>query len=92
MAEKLDPQWLRRSVNITENTVWHIMRAFHLAGRCSSCGECERVCPVDIPLMLLNKKVEKDVKVLFDFTAGKKLEEKPLLSLFKPDDPEEDIK
>ncbi len=92
MAEQLDPQWLRRSVNISENTVWHIIRAFHLAGRCASCGECERACPMDIPLMLLNKKVEKDVKELFDYNAGKELDGKPLLAIFKPDDPEEDIK
>ena len=92
MAEQLDPQWLRRSVNISENTVWHIIRAFHLAGRCTSCGECERACPMDIPLMLLNKKVEKDVKELFDYNAGKELDSKPLLAIFKPDDPQEDIK
>ena len=79
-------------MNISENRVWHIIRAFHLAGRCTSCGECERACPMDIPLMLLNKKVEKDVKELFDYNAGNELDSKPLLAIFKPDDPEEDIK
>jgi ferredoxin len=92
IAEQLNPQWLRRSVNLSENAVWHSIRAFHLAGRCTSCGECERACPMDIPLMLLNKKVEKEVKELFDYTAGKQVNSKPLLALFKPDDPEEDIK
>jgi len=92
MAEQLDPQWLCRSVNLSENTVWHIIRAFHLAGRCTGCGECERACPMDIPLMLLNKKMEKDVKELFDYSAGVELGSKPLLAIFKPDDPEEDIK
>ena len=42
--------------------------------------------------MLLNKKVEKDVKELFDYNAGNELDSKPLLAIFKPDDPEEDIK
>jgi len=92
MAEQLNPQWLRRSVNLSENTVWNVMHAFHLAGRCTDCGECERVCPMDIPLMLLNKKVEKDVRELFDYLAGVDVDEKPLLAMFKPDDPEEDIK
>ncbi len=92
IAEQLNPQWLRRSVNLSENAVWHIIRAFHLAGRCTGCGECERACPMDIPLMLLNKKVEKDVKELFEYTAGKEVDSKPVLALFKPDDPEEDIK
>jgi len=92
MAEQLTPQWLRRSVNLSENTVWNVMHAFHLAGRCTDCGECERVCPMDIPLMLLNKKVEKEIRELFDYLAGIDVDEKPLLAMFKPDDPEEDIK
>lgn len=91
MADSLTPQWLRRSVNLSENTAWNIMRAFHLAGRCIGCGECERSCPVNIPLMELNKKIEKDVKELYEYTAGKDLEEKPLFGTFKPDDPEEFI-
>jgi formate dehydrogenase subunit beta len=92
MAEQLNPQWLRRSVNLSENTVWNVMHAFHLAGRCTDCGECERVCPMDIPLMLLNKKVEKEIRELFDYLVGVDVDEKPLLAMFKPDDPEEDIK
>ena len=92
MAEQLNPQWLCRSVNLSENTVWNVMRAFHLAGRCTDCGECERVCPMNIPLMLLNKKVEKDIKELFDYVAGVDVDERPLLAMFKPDDPEGDIK
>ncbi|MFR1039192.1 MAG: 4Fe-4S binding protein [Clostridium sp.] len=25
--------------------MFHIIRAFHVAGRCTDCGECSRVCP-----------------------------------------------
>ena len=92
IAEQLNPQWLCRSVNISENTTWHIMRAFHLAGRCTGCAECERVCPMDIPLMLLNKKLEKEIKELFDYTPGINPKNKPLFAMYKPDDPEEDVK
>lgn len=91
MADTLNPQWIRRSVNLSENTAWNIMRAYHLAGRCISCGECERVCPVNIPLMELNKKIERDVKKMFDYTSGLDEEEKPLFGMFKPDDPEDFI-
>ncbi len=89
MVDHLSPQWVRRSVNVSENAAWNIMRAYHLAGRCISCGACERACPVDIPLMELNKKLEKDIKELFDYEPG--TEEKPLLAVFSPEDPEESI-
>jgi len=88
-SEQLQPQWLRRSVTCSENTVWHLTRAMHVAGRCTGCGECERVCPMNIPLMLLNKKILKEVKDLFDFVPGIDVESKPLLASYKPDDPEE---
>jgi ferredoxin len=88
MVDNLSPQWVRRSVNTSENTAWNVMRAFHLAGRCVGCGACERACPMDIPLMELNKKLEKDVKEMFDYEAGTE-EEKPLLTIFNPEDPEE---
>lgn len=87
MVDHLTSQWVRRSVNISENTAWNIMRAFHLAGRCTGCGQCERACPMDIPLMELNKKLEKDVKELFGYVAG--TEGKPLLTIFSPEDPED---
>ena len=28
-----------------EENLFHIIRAFHVAGRCTDCGECSRVCP-----------------------------------------------
>jgi ferredoxin len=91
MVDDLSPQWVRRSVNLSENTAWNIMRAFHLAGRCIGCGECERACPMDIPLMDLNKKIEKDIKEVYEYNAGLDPEGKPLLATFNPNDPEEFI-
>ncbi len=42
-----------------------------MAGRCIECGECERVCPVNIPLMLINQKLIKDVNTFFGpYEAG----------------------
>jgi len=44
-----------------------------------------------IPLTKLNKKIEKDVKEMFDYMPGMDAEKKPLLAMFKPEDPEEFI-
>ncbi len=65
-----------------EENMFHIIRAFHVAGRCTDCGECSRVCPEHIPLHLLNRKFIKDINELYgDYTAGENTEEKhPLIS------------
>jgi ferredoxin len=54
-----------------EDSMFHIIRAYHVAGRCTDCGECARVCPQQIPLHLLNRKIIKDINLLYgEFTAG----------------------
>ncbi|MGN1409389.1 MAG: 4Fe-4S dicluster domain-containing protein [Eubacteriales bacterium] len=65
-----------------EEKMFHIIRAFHVAGRCTDCGECSRVCPEHIPLHLLNRKFIKDIDELYgDYTAGSDTESRhPLTS------------
>ena len=54
-----------------EEQNFHIIRAFHVAGRCTDCGECSRVCPQGIPLHLLNRKFIKDIDSFYgDYQAG----------------------
>lgn len=91
MLDRLRPQFVRRSVETADNSLFHITRAFHLAGRCIECGECERVCPQSIPLMDLNRKLAKDVKELFDYEAGTDPSAKPLFGTFNTEDPDEGI-
>lgn len=91
VLDRLRPQFVRRSVEMADNYLFHITRAFHLAGRCIGCGECERVCPQSIPLMDLNRKLAKDVKELFDYEAGMNPEAKPLFGTFNTEDPDEGI-
>lgn len=54
-----------------EEKMFHIIRAFHVAGRCTDCGECSRVCPEHIPLHLLNRKFIKDINSFYgEYQAG----------------------
>ncbi|MFQ6069951.1 MAG: 4Fe-4S dicluster domain-containing protein [Candidatus Aminicenantales bacterium] len=85
-------KWVEKSPSISENIIYHLVRAIHLAGRCIDCGECERACPVGIPLRLLNKKLEKEAKELFNYEAGFDVTSLPLVSSFKDEDPEDFIR
>lgn len=72
-----------------EEKMFHIIRAFHVAGRCTDCGECSRVCPQNIPLHLFNRKFIKDINMLYgDFCAGSDIDEKCPLTSYSFDDAE----
>ncbi len=72
-----------------EEKMFHIIRAFHVAGRCTDCGECSRVCPQGIPLHLFNRKFIKDINNLYgEYQAGADLESPAPLTSFRTDDAE----
>ncbi|MCK4835752.1 MAG: 4Fe-4S dicluster domain-containing protein [Candidatus Aminicenantes bacterium] len=85
-------KWIEKSAVLSENFIYHLVRAMHLAGRCVDCGECERVCPVEIPIRLLNKKLEKEAEELFDYQAGFDPEKPSLVSSYSDEDPEDFIR
>jgi ferredoxin len=85
-ADQLDPKWIGPRIAPGENAVWNTIRAFHLAGRCVNCGACEQACPVNIPLMLLNRKLEKEAVNDFGFEAGVDAESKAPFATFKKDE------
>ena len=61
----------KANVDSFEEKMFHIIRAFHVAGRCTDCGECSRVCPQGIPLHLFNRKFIKDIDDFYgEYQAG----------------------
>ena len=82
----------KAAANSFEENMFHIIRAFHVAGRCTDCGECSRVCPQHIPLHLLNRKFIKDANELYgEYQAGADMETKPPLVNFTYDDCEPSV-
>lgn len=70
-----------------EEQLFHIIRAFHVAGRCTDCGECSRVCPQNIPLHLLNRKFIKDIDAFYgEYQAGETSEGKTPLTSYTEGD------
>jgi len=85
-VDESGPQWVGKSIDPTDTMTFHILRAYHCAGRCTDCGACERACPVGIPVRQFTRKLNKDVQGLFDWEAGLSLDQRPPLDVYRPDD------
>jgi len=92
LCDRNRPQGVETTPRPAGNMGWHIVRAMHLAGRCAGCAECERSCPMDIPLNLLNRKMAKELKELYGQEAGMAPQEKGPLAQYKEDDDQSFIK
>jgi len=92
LCDRNRPQGVETTPRPAGNMGWHIVRAMHLAGRCAGCAECERSCPMDIPLNLLNRKMARELKELYGQEAGMQPQEKGPLAQYKEDDDQSFIK
>ena len=86
------PQWVGKSQDRSDVMTYHLLRAFHCAGRCTDCGACESACPMDIKVRQFTRLLEKDVFERYGYEAGLSLEKSPPLTVYRPDDPQEFIK
>jgi ferredoxin len=92
VQDKTQPQWIESSPHARGNLAWQLTRVMHQAGRCVGCNECERACPVDIPLGLLNRRVQSVVMERFGQGANQDPEQPAPIGEFRLDDPQEFIK
>ncbi|MBW1714014.1 MAG: 4Fe-4S ferredoxin, partial [Deltaproteobacteria bacterium] len=86
-VDESKPQWLGKSTETADTLTFHFLRAFHCAGRCTDCGACESACPVNIPVRLLTRKLEKDIEEAYGYQVGLDKKATPPMSVFQPDDP-----
>jgi ferredoxin len=84
-------RWNEKSVKLSQNLFYHLVRAMHLAGRCVDCSECERVCPMDIPIRKFNRFLLKRAKDRFNVNPGINIDDKPMFGSFDMSDLEEEI-
>jgi len=91
-VDESQPQWCGKSQDEADVLTYHLLRAFHCAGRCTDCGACESACPVGIKVRRLTSKIEKDIREKYGYEPGMDLESTPPMSVYQPDDPEEFIK
>ncbi|MFZ5811254.1 MAG: 4Fe-4S dicluster domain-containing protein [Thermodesulfobacteriota bacterium] len=86
------PQWLGKTQDFTDVASFHLMRAFHCAGRCTDCGACESACPQGIKVRRLTSKIEKDIRKLYSYEAGMDPDAVPPMTTFRTDDSDDFIK
>jgi formate dehydrogenase subunit beta len=91
-VDESQPQWVGKSIDPTDTMTFHFLRAYHCAGRCTDCGACERVCPVDIPVRQFTSKLNKDAFEYFGWEAGVLSDQRPPLDVYKIDDYNEFIR
>jgi formate dehydrogenase subunit beta len=86
--EETEPQWTLPMPQWPDNLIFQIIRNIHVAGRCTDCGECERVCPVNIPLRSLTREMYDIVGELFKFKSGMDKDALPLMAHYEQEEAE----
>jgi formate dehydrogenase subunit beta len=91
-VEETEPQWISPLPKWQDNLIFQAVRMIHVAGRCTDCGECQRACPVNIPLRSLSKKMEEIVDELFQYKAGTDKDAPPLMAAYESEEAEDFIR
>jgi ferredoxin len=87
LAETRRPGWLSQSSSVREKLLFQVIHAVHTAGRCTECGQCQRACPVDIPVLTLKRVLAREAEALFGHVAGTDPAQVPPLLTFRAEEP-----
>ncbi len=70
----------------TDTVLYQIGRLSHMSFSCIGCGQCTEVCPVNIPVSVIFKKIGEKVAKIFDYIPGKDVEEQIPVTIFKEEE------
>ncbi len=92
-AASAGPTWWRNDLKRKGATrappgtvFFHVGRLLHMSISCVSCGMCEDVCPVDIPVARIFKKVGEASQEVFGYVPGRDAEEEIPIKTFVEDE------
>ncbi|MBI4730654.1 MAG: hydrogenase iron-sulfur subunit [Chloroflexi bacterium] len=81
LYERDESTWVGLGIGLNEKRTFHLGRAWHHAGRCIGCNECERACPMEIPISLLNRKLANEIEKAFGHRAGVTVAPSPIVTV-----------
>jgi formate dehydrogenase subunit beta len=70
----------------TDTILFQITRLNHMSASCIGCGLCEEGCPSALPLTLIFRAVGDQVQAVFEYEAGRSLEDELPLTVFREDE------
>jgi len=70
----------------TDTLIFHITRMNHMSTSCVGCGMCTSACPNDIPVATAFRAVAQKTQAIYDYVAGRSLEEDVPLATFREDE------
>lgn len=87
VSDSRAPHWMSQGSTPKDKLFFQTIHALHLAGRCTGCGECQRACPMGIPILALRQQIWRAVNELFgDYRAGMNPKEIPPLMTYAVDE------
>jgi len=86
--ESDSPLWVTKGI-LPPSPMFHWVRLIHIVDSCTNCGQCEEVCPVEIPLAKIYHKLNLQLEEVFGYSTGMNAEEKPPLSIVNKQPSEE---
>jgi len=81
--------WARQRGGIrmpNDTLFFHLTRMTHMSTSCVACGACSEACPSDIEIAKLFTVVSERTQKLFNYVAGRSLEEALPLTTFKEEE------
>lgn len=83
VSDSRDPEWLTQEDSVQQKLFFQLIHAQHLAGRCTGCGECQRACPMGIPVFALKQQFGRMIKKIFGYGAGMDINGTPPLLTYQ---------
>ena len=87
VSDSRDPHWMSQEDSTREKLFFQTIHALHLAGRCTGCGECQRACPMGIPVFALKQQFGRMIKNVFGYAAGMDPTATPPLLTYQVEEP-----